>query len=332
MKCKGRKGVALQYATALFLILVLNFFLPRMMPGDPFLILSADAENEVISVLTEEQRQYFISYYGLDRPVYEQFANYIISVVRGDLGESIYYKVPVVEAIWTRLPWTALIVVGATFISTIAGILLGLFSARRREKASDKLLMVGLISFAEIPSFLLGLIILLAFSVKLKAFPLAGAITPFIHYSSPLEAIWDIGYHAVLPMITLSLTQLTGIYLLTRNTLVTVMTKDYIRTARAKGIGEQLVWNRHALHNALLPVITRVGFMIGMLMGGAVLVENVFSYPGVGSLLRSSVIARDYPLIQGIMLVMAVSILTANYLVEIIYERLDPRTASCEAA
>ncbi|MDD4446450.1 MAG: ABC transporter permease [Methanothrix sp.] len=332
MKCKGRKGVALQYATALFLILVLNFFLPRMMPGDPFLILSADAENEVISVLTEEQRQYFISYYGLDRPVYEQFANYIISVVRGDLGESIYYKVPVVEAIWTRLPWTALIVVGATFISTIAGILLGLFSARRREKASDKLLMVGLISFAEIPSFLLGLIILLAFSVKLRAFPLAGAMTPFIHYSSPLEAIWDIGYHAVLPMITLSLTQLTGIYLLTRNTLVTVMTKDYIRTARAKGIGEQLVWNRHALHNALLPVITRVGFMIGMLMGGAVLVENVFSYPGVGSLLRSSVIARDYPLIQGIMLVMAVSILTANYLVEIIYERLDPRTASCEAA
>jgi peptide/nickel transport system permease protein len=331
MKCKGRKGVALQYATALFLILVLNFFLPRMMPGDPFLILSADAENEVISVLTEEQRQYFISYYGLDRPVYEQFANYIISVFKGDLGESIYYKVPVVEAIWTRLPWTALIVIGATLISTIAGILLGLFSARHREKASDKLLMVGLISFAEIPSFLLGLIILLAFSVKLKAFPLAGAMTPFIHYSSPLEASWDIGYHAVLPMITLSLTQLTGIYLLTRNTLVTVMTKDYIRTARAKGIGERLVWNRHALHNALLPVITRVGFMIGMLMGGAVLVENVFSYPGVGSLLRSSVIARDYPLIQGIMLVMAVSILTANYLVEIIYQRLDPRTESCEA-
>ncbi len=331
MKCKGRKGVALQYATALFLILVLNFFLPRMMPGDPFLILSADAENEVISVLTEEQRQYFISYYGLDRPVYEQFANYIFSVARGDLGESIYYKVPVVEAIWTRLPWTALIVVGATLISAIAGILLGLFSARRREKASDKLLMVGLISFAEIPSFLLGLIILLAFSVKLKAFPLAGAMTPFAHYSSHLEASWDIGYHAVLPMITLSLTQLTGIYLLTRNTLVTVMTKDYIRTARAKGIGERLVWNRHALHNALLPVITRVGFMIGMLMGGAVLVENVFSYPGVGSLLRSSVIARDYPLIQGIMLVMAVSILTVNYLVEIIYERMDPRTASCEA-
>ncbi len=331
MRCRGKKGVAVQYATALFLILVLNFFLPRMMPGDPFLILSADSENEVISVLTEEQRQYFISYYGLDRPVYEQFASYIFSVARGDLGESIYYKVPVWEAIWTRLPWTALIVLGATLMSTVAGVLLGLFSARRRDSPADKMLIVGLISFAEIPSFLLGLVILLAFSVKLKAFPLAGAITPFAHYSHPFDALWDIGYHAVLPIITLSLTQLTGIYLLTRNTLVTVMTRDYIRTARAKGIGERLVWTRHALRNALLPVVTRVGFMIGMLMGGAVLVENVFSYPGVGSLLRSSVIARDYPLIQGIMLVMAFSILTVNYLVEIVYERLDPRTSSCEA-
>jgi peptide/nickel transport system permease protein len=332
MRCRGKKGVAVQYATALFLILILNFFLPRMMPGDPFLILSADSENEVISVLTEEQRQYFISYYGLDRPIYEQFARYILSVARGDLGESIYYKVPVWEAIWTRLPWTALIVLGATLMSTVAGVLLGLFSARRRDRPADKMLMAGLISFAEIPSFLLGLVILLAFSVKLKAFPLAGAITPFAHYSHPLNVIWDIGYHAVLPMITLSLTQLTGIFLLTRNTLVTVMTKDYIRTARAKGIGERLVWNRHALRNALLPVVTRIGFMIGMLMGGAVLVENVFSYPGVGSLLRSSVIARDYPLIQGIMLVMAFSILTVNYLVEIVYERLDPRTSSSEAA
>ncbi len=332
MRHKDRKGMLLQYATVLFLILILNFFLPRMMPGDPFLILSADQENEVISVLTEEQRQYFIGYYGLDRPAYEQFINYICSVARGDLGESIYYKVPVIEAIWTRLPWTALIVIGATIISTAAGILLGLFSARHRETATDKILIMGLISFAEIPSFLLGLIILLAFSVKLKIFPLAGAITPFAHYTSLIDTVRDIGYHAILPMFTLALTQLTGIFLLTRNTLITVMTKDYIRTARAKGIGDSLVWHRHALRNALLPVVTRVGFQIGMLMGGAVLVENVFSYPGVGGLLRSSVVARDYPLIQGIMLIMAICILTANYLVDIIYERLDPRTASYEAA
>lgn len=322
----------MQYATVIFIILVLNFFLPRMMPGDPFLILSADTENEIVSVLTEEQRDYFKSYYGLDRPLHEQFISYLGSLARGDLGNSIYYKVPVIEAIWLRLPWTALIVVGATVISAISGVLLGLFSARNREKAGDKFLLLGLISFAEIPSFLLGLIILLAFAVRLKIFPLAGAITPFVHYSGPLDMALDICYHAALPVITLALTQLTGIYLLVRNTLVTVMTKDYIRTARAKGIGDRLVWTRHALRNALLPVVTRVGFMVGMLMGGSVLVENVFSYPGVGSLLREAVVARDYPLIQGIMLIMAVSILSVNYLVDIIYEHLDPRVASYEAA
>lgn len=322
----------MQYATVIFIILVLNFFLPRMMPGDPFLILSADTENEIVSVLTEEQREYFKSYYGLDRPLHEQFISYLGSLARGDLGNSIYYKVPVIEAIWLRLPWTALIVVGATVISAISGVLLGLFSARNREKAGDKFLLLGLISFAEIPSFLLGLIILLAFAVRLKIFPLAGAVTPFVHYSVPLDMALDVCYHAALPVITLALTQLTGIYLLVRNTLVTVMTKDYIRTARAKGIGDRLVWTRHALRNALLPVVTRVGFMVGMLMGGSVLVENVFSYPGVGSLLREAVVARDYPLIQGIMLIMAVSILSVNYLVDIIYEHLDPRVASYEAA
>lgn len=331
MRSRDRKALVMQYATVIFIILVLNFFLPRMMPGDPFLILSADTENEVISVLTEEQRTYFKSYYGLDRPVHKQFISYLASLARGDLGNSIYYKVPVSEAIWMRLPWTGLIVVGACIISTLIGIFLGLFSARNRDKARDKFMLLGLISFAEIPSFLIGIIILLAFAVRLKIFPLAGAVTPFADYSGTLDAAWDITYHAALPIITLSLTQLTGTFLLVRNTLVTVMTKDYIRTAKAKGIGDRLVWTRHALRNALLPVVTRVGFMVGMLMGGSVLVENVFSYPGVGSLLREAVVARDYPLIQGIMLIMALSILTVNYLVEIAYEHLDPRVASYEA-
>jgi peptide/nickel transport system permease protein len=330
MKQRDRKGIVLQYAITLSIILILNFALPRMMPGDPFLLLSGEAQDEVVSILTEEQRLYYIHYYGLDRPAHEQFISYALSMFTGDFGTSIYYKVPVLDAIWLHLPWTVLIVLGATIISTLAGIALGIFSAKRREGATDKLMIVGLISFAEIPSFLLGIILLLTFAVYLKIFPLAGAITPFARYDGILDQAWDIAYHAFLPMITLALTQLTGVYLLTRNTLVTVMTKDYIRTARAKGIGERLVWNRHALRNALLPVVTRVGFQLGMLVGGAVLVENVFNYPGIGMLLRNAVIARDYPLIQGIMLVMAITILTANYLVDVLYERLDPRTASTE--
>ncbi|NYT20137.1 MAG: ABC transporter permease [Methanosarcinales archaeon] len=309
----------------LFVILVINFFLPRMMPGDPFSTTSADEAGEEIIVMTEEQRLYYMNYYGLDKPLHEQFLLYMKNLVTGNLGRSIYYKMPVSDVIMLHLPWTMLIVLGSTLISTISGVVLGTLSAKNRKNRSDKIMMTGLIAFAEIPSFLLGLILLLIFSVHLRLFPLAGAITPFADYNGPAEQAWDILYHAFLPIMTLSLAQLTGVYLLTRNTLITVTTKDYIRTARAKGLGEKTVWTRHALRNALLPVVTRAGFMIGIMMGGVVLVESVFCYPGIGMTLRSAVVARDYPLIQGILLVIAVSILLCNLLVDKIYGKLDPR-------
>jgi len=320
-----RNSFIFRLLSTLFIILVINFFLPRMMPGDPFSTTSADEVGEDIIVMTEEQHLYYINYYGLDRPLPEQFLAYMKNLVTGNLGRSIYYKMPVSDVILLHLPWTILIVVSATVISTISGVVLGTLSAKNRKKGSDKIMMTGMIAFAEIPSFLLGLILLLIFSVYLRLFPLAGAVTPFANYNGLTEQILDISYHAFLPVLTLSLSQLTGVYLLTRNTLITVTTKDYIRTARAKGLGEKNVWIRHALRNALLPVVTRTGFTIGIMMGGVVLVENVFSYPGIGMTLRSAVVGRDYPLIQGILLVIAVSILICNLLVDKIYGKLDPR-------
>lgn len=320
-----RNSFIFRLLSTLFIILVINFFLPRMMPGDPFSTTSADEVGEDIIVMTEEQHLYYINYYGLDRPLPEQFLAYMKNLMTGNLGRSIYYKMPVSDVILLHLPWTILIVVSATVISTISGVVLGTISAKNRKKGSDRIMMTGMIAFAEIPSFLLGLILLLIFSVYLRLFPLAGAVTPFANYNGPAEQILDISYHAFLPVLTLSLSQLTGVYLLTRNTLITVTTKDYIRTARAKGLGEKNVWIRHALRNALLPVVTRTGFTIGIMMGGVVLVENVFSYPGIGMTLRSAVVGRDYPLIQGILLVIAVSILICNLLVDKIYGKLDPR-------
>ena len=325
---KDRNSFICRLLLTLFVILVINFFLPRMMPGDPFSTTSADEAGEEIIVMTEEQRLYYMNYYGLDRPLYEQFLVYMKNLMTGDLGRSIYYKMPVSDVIMLHLPWTMLIVVGATAISTVSGVVLGTLSAKNRKNGSDRIMMTGLIAFAEIPSFLLGLILLLVFSVYFRLFPLAGAITPFADYNGPAEHAWDILYHAFLPVVTLSLSQLTGVYLLTRNTLITVTTKDYIRTARAKGLGEKTVWNRHALRNALLPVVTRTGFMIGIMMGGVVLVETVYSYPGIGMTLRSAVVGRDYPLIQGILLVIAVSILICNLLVDKIYGKLDPRVVT----
>ena len=320
-----RNSFIFRSLSTLLVILVINFFLPRMMPGDPFSTTSADDVGEEIIVMTEEQHLYYVNYYGLDRPLYEQFLSYMKNLMTGNLGRSIYYKMPVSDVIMLHLPWTILIVVSATAISTISGVVLGTLSAKNRKKGSDRIMMTGMIAFAEIPSFLLGLILLLIFSVYFRLFPLAGAVTPFAHYNGSTDQVLDILYHAFLPVLTLSLSQLTGVYLLTRNTLITVTTKDYIRTARAKGLGEKNVWIRHALRNALLPVVTRTGFMIGIMMGGVVLVENVFSYPGIGMTLRSAVVGRDYPLIQGILLVIAVSILICNLLVDKVYGKLDPR-------
>jgi peptide/nickel transport system permease protein len=322
---KDKNTFILRLSLTLFVILVINFFLPRMMPGDPFSTTSADVVGEDILVMTEEQHLYYINYYGLDKPLCEQFLVYLKNLMMGNLGKSIYYKMPVSDVIMLHLPWTILIVVSATAISTTSGVVLGTLSAKNRKKGSDKIMMMGMIAFAEIPSFLLGLILLLIFSVYLRLFPLAGAVTPFANYSGPVEHAWDMLYHAFLPVVTLSLSQLTGVYLLTRNTLVTVITKDYITTARAKGLGEKTVWIRHALRNALLPVVTRTGFMVGIMMGGVILVENVFHYPGIGMTLRSAVIGRDYPLIQGILLVIAFSILICNLLVDKVYGKLDPR-------
>jgi ABC-type dipeptide/oligopeptide/nickel transport systems, permease components len=320
-----KQAIIFRFALTLLVILALNFFLPRMMPGDPFSTTSSDVQGEDVVVMTEEQREYYTHYYGLDLPLHEQFVVYLSNLAHGDLGQSIYYKMPVTRVILLHLPWTILIVLCATALSLFIGVMLGMISARNRKKGSDRIMMTFLISFAEIPSFLLGIIILLIFGVYLHMFPLAGAVTPFAHYNSVFDQAGDIAYHAALPILTLSLAQLTGVYLLTRNSLITVSTKDYIRTARAKGLGEHIVWTRHALKNALLPVVTRTGFMIGILMGGAVLVENVFRYPGIGSTLNSAVVGRDYPLIQGILLVVAVAILVCNLLVDRVYRHLDPR-------
>jgi len=322
---KDKQILISRFLITLFVILAINFFLPRMMPGDPFSTTSSNIQGEDVVVMTQEQRMYYMNYYGLDRPLPEQFITYLKNIATGDLGKSISYKMPVSDVIRIHLPWTILIVTGAIIVSTILGIALGTFSARNRKKSSDKLMMTGLIAFAEIPSFLLGIIILLIFGVYLRLFPLAGAVTPFAQYGNVLEQAGDIAYHAFLPILTLSLAQLTGVYLLTRNTLITVSTKDYIRTARAKGLGEKVVWTRHALRNALLPLVTRTGFIIGLLMGGAILVESVFSYPGIGLTLQTAVVGRDYPLIQGILLVVAISILLCNLIVDHIYRRLDPR-------
>lgn len=324
-----KKGItALEYLVTFLVILTINFFLPRLMPGDPFLHLSGETGQEIAS-FTQEQRQYFLAYYGLDRPLSEQYLRYLAGLLRGDLGFSYYYKEEVLAIILRRLPWTFFIVAAATFLSLCLGVALGSFSAWHRESWQDKATYLFMIVFSEIPAFLLGIVLLILFAAGLGFFPLSGAMSHFAGYTGWAK-VKDILHHAALPVITLSLARAGGIYLLVRNTLTTVLGKDYIRTARAKGLKERRIRLRHALRNALLPLVTRTALQLGGMVGGAVLVENVFAYPGLGRLMREAVFVRDYPLLQGIFLVLAVGVLGANFLADQLYRRLDPRTRAPE--
>lgn len=314
--------------TLMFLIIIsLNFALPRMMPGDPFMQLSG-AAGEVVEGYTAEQREYFRTYYGLDRPLAEQFVNYIAELGRGDLGFSYYYKESVVSMIMRRLPWTLLLVSAATVISLVAGLVMGSFAAWRRGQKSERMVYLVIVVLGEVPAFLVGLALLLFLAAGLGWFPLAGAMTHFARFDSPWERVADIIYHAALPVLTLALARSGSFFLLTRNSLATVLTRDYMLTARAKGLSKWKIRWRHALRNAMLPLITRTAMQVGSMVGGAVLVENVFNYPGLGKLMQDAVFVRDYPLLQGIFLVLVVTVIAANLAADLLYRRLDPRLKS----
>lgn len=318
-------GKWIEYLITFFLIATLNFMIPRMMPGDPFTFLSAEEQGQVFVSYTQEQIERYKSYYGMDKPVYVQYMHYLANLFKGDIGYSIYYNRSVMGLIGKRMLWTVGIVIAAIIVSSGAGTILGCFSAWHHDKFFDRLLYFIMITVSEIPAFLVGILLLFILAAQLGLFPLFGGMSAFAHYDTPFETFKDIAHHAFLPVLTLSLTRIGGFYLLSRNSMLTVLSKDYMLTARAKGLGECRIIFRHALKNALLPIITRVFLNLGAMFGGAVLVENVFSYPGLGRLMREAVMHRDYVLIQGIFLFVAILVLAMNLLADVVYKKLDPR-------
>jgi len=317
-------GSVMSYLVTVWVIVTLNFLLPRMMPGDPFVHLSGD-EGEDLPEFTEAQKSYYMEQYGFDAPLPVQYARYIVKLAHGDLGASVYFNSSVAAILARRLPWTLGLVIAAVTLSTIIGTFLGVVSAALRHQWADRLLFVGLILISEIPAFLMGLVILFIFGAALDLFPLSGGMSHFTGQMTIMEKAVDIAKHAALPVATLTLVRLGGVYLLARNSLVTVLEKDFMITARAKGLTKIRIFWRHALRNALLPIVTRVFMSLGALVGGAILVENVFNYPGLGKLLRESVMIQDYPLIQGIFLLVTLAVLSANFMADMVYRRLDPR-------
>jgi peptide/nickel transport system permease protein len=317
-----------QYLVAFSVVLALNFFLPRFMPGDPLAYITADPSADMPVVVSEEARQELENYYGLDRPLVEQFGDYLHNLVRGDLGWSIYFNAPVSDVLLGHLKWTLLLVGTSAAIYVALGVALGVVSGWRRNSRTDTTLLVSILSLGSWPPFFLGMLLIILFSAKLGILPMSGAETPWANHSGVLARPLDIGRHLVLPATALVLTHLAGVYLLTRNSVLGVLGENYILAARAKGISERDVMFRHVLRNALLPIITMVALTLGFLVMGAIFVETVFAYPGMARLLYDATVIRDYPLIQGSLLLITVLVIAANFGADMLYSRLDPRVRS----
>ncbi len=311
----------LNYFIALAAIFSLNFILPRLMPGDP---LHAIYGDEALVAMTPEMESQLIRQFSLDKTWWDQLLAYVIGLLQGDLGFSYYYREQVSQVIMGALPWTLLLTGLALVIATAIGIILGIESGYRRGSSLDRSLVAGLMFLGGFPDFFIGILLLLIFAVSLDVLPLYGATSPYAGYEG-LTYIFDVLRHLALPLASMVLVQLGSIFLLTRNTMVTLLAESFILTARAKGCPEGCIKYAHAGRNSLLPVTTATGLRIPHLITGALFIEIVFSYPGVGSLLNTAIAARDYPLIQGILLIVTLTVLSANFIVDLLYMGLDPR-------
>jgi peptide/nickel transport system permease protein len=311
------------YLIAAWAALTLNFFLPRLMPGDPATALFARFRGRLGPEALEALRETF----GLtDAPLLRQYVTYVIHVFRGDLGISVaYFPSPVAEVIGTGLFWTIFLAGSAVVLSFLVGTLLGVVAAWWRRGWVDTVLPSTLIFLGAFPYFWLAMVALYALGFTLGWFPLGHAYADHLTPSLTAPFLADVARHAVLPVGTVVLATLGGWLLTMRNTMITVLGTDYVNLARAKGLSPTRVMLRYAARNALIPSVTGFGMALGFVLGGSLLTEIVFSYPGQGYLLVQAVRNQDYPLMQGIFLVITLAVLGANFLVDLVTLWLDPR-------
>ena len=312
-----------KYIVLFFILLTIHFILPRIMKADPFVFLSSDG-TEVASY-TEEEILKYKQYYGLDMPLWRQYLNYLFSIFTGNLGYSIYFKEKVTTLIFSRLVWTAGIVIFSLCISSVFGLFLGSFSAWNCQRKIDTILYQGMVIISEIPSFLTANMILMFFIIKWRILPTAGGITPFIKIEFSWSFILDVIKHAVLPSLTLTFLRLPDFYFVSRSAMLQQIQKKYVETAQAKSLGDIYILMRHCLPNAINPIMTRFLLSIQTMFNATLIVENVFKYPGIGKLIRDAVFYRDYLLLQGIFLVITIFILNISLLGENFYQTIEKR-------
>ena len=308
------------YAVLLLLaVLVLNFTLIHLAPGDV-----ADTIAQSMGGADEEILDRIRADYGLDQPFIVQLASYMARVLRFDLGYSFFYNMPVTELILQRLPATLLLVFMAQLLALILGVIMGVISARKPNGILSHFVTFFALFGYSAPVFWTGILLLIAFSLKIQWFPVAGMRDVTLEGGFWLH-FWDVARHLVLPVITLSSIFLALYSRLSRATMMETLGSDYVRTAKAKGLSTRSVVYKHALKNALSPVITLAGLQFSAVISGAVLVETVFSWPGLGTLAFQSIIARDTPTILGILFFSALVVIVGNLLTDLALRLVDPR-------
>lgn len=313
------------YVVTALVLVVVTFFLPRALPGQPLATL--DDPQSPAYIGDDQRRQTVEAYYGLDQPLAEQFQRYVTGLATGDLGTSISQNVAVSRLLAQRLPWTLLLGGTALALATAAGMAAGIHSGWRRGRAADRRLLVGFITLDNVPVFFLASAAAYALAVRLGWFPLAGARTAFSGSWSPLAQAVDIAHHLVLPATVLAAQFAAFQYLVMRASMVGELGSSYLALGRAKGLAERTLKYRYAARNALLPTVSVLALQTGVVITGSIFVEAVFAYPGLGRLMFEAVGNRDYPTLQGVFLVFAAIVLTANLAADLAYRRLDPRVS-----
>ncbi|MCA1592658.1 MAG: ABC transporter permease [Acidobacteria bacterium] len=308
---------AVQSALVILVLIVINFLLIHLAPGDPVHILAGQSGDE-------KYFEFIRAQFGLDRPLSTQLWIYLTRVLRGDFGYSLGYQQPVSAVIAARVPATLLLTMSAVSLSSVAGVALGVEAARRENSLTDGAINTFALVGYSVPSFSIGHLLLIVFALRLGLFPVQNMFSAQQELTGAAYAL-DVLAHLVLPVLTLAVVYLAQIMRLTRTAMLGVLGENFITAARAKGVPERRVLYGHALRNALLPVVTVIGHDFGMLLSGAVLVETVFAWPGLGRLMIDALAMRDYPVLMGLFLMISISVVVLNFIVDLIYAALDPR-------
>lgn len=312
------KRLLISIATLAFVI-ILTFFLFRVMPGDPISILFHDPR------VTPESKERMRIEFGLDKSLFDQFISFIIQLFRGNLGYSFAYQQPVSDVVMQALINTLIFAIPFVVLSTIAGVLVGIASSWWYKKKVDVLATSVSVLFWSMPVYWEGIVMILLFAVYIPIFPTSGMHSYGGNQTNIFGSLFDLLYHLALPLIAMVLGFMGQFALIMRSSMVDVLTEDYMLTANAKGLSTRQIIFKHALRNSLLPTITLLSMNLGFIVAGQIQIETVFAWPGIGRLIYSSITTRDYPVLQGTFLLTAVSVILLSLIADVIYTYLDPR-------